>query len=639
MIYVLNKVDSIANILEPQKEKSYWGDLHIQDLKEGIETFEFSTDVDIPTNSTIVLRTSRNELVPFIVQRVNKISNYSRTIHYTCDAEFLELRYSKILEPQLLEGQTPETALSFGLQGTRWQLGDVEVADVKEVHIDEYMNVLKYLRVIAAEFDLELRFRVEFLNSRVSRRYVDFVKKTGLDAGKEIVFGKDLQNIERLEDSSAIVSALYGVGPADDNGNFMTVASVNGGKPYVENKGALDRWGKDGEHRYDIFMPSVDKEGLTPQELLRLTNEELSKRINSIVTYKVDGVDFYDVLGMDHEVVNLGDTVRIKDEGFSPPLYLEARIIRVERSYTDSSRNQYTLGDYVEVDIKTYKYIRDLQKLINKSKESWNAAEENAVQRAQLIIEQTEESINVRVEGVKQTVDGHTTTINQINLDIDGIVLKANQTDTRLGEAEASILVNANGIQQRVSKDDYNGNVIASLINQTATDITIQAEKINLNGITRVASQLNIGEQFDNSSYKSLYFRGGDAVIEVAPYSSGLLLFTITDVNLNNCLKAVNGSGTEFTKPVTSSAPEQGYCGVGGMDSMGTSGAVAGVGVNFKATRKYTPSSVNISSFSGGTNAGFVTTSQITRDGFWLFIGGSGTADVFKYWRGTYSVS
>ncbi len=517
MIYVLNSAGSIANTLEMNKENAYWDDVHIQDLKEGIETYEFVSEVEIPINSTIVLRTPRNELIPFIVQRVNKVSNYSRTIRYECDGEFLELRYTKILEPQILAGQTPETALSFGLQGTRWQVGNVDIADVKTIEIDQYMNVLKYLRTIAEEFNLELRFRVEFLNSQVSRRYVDFVEKTGLDAGKEIVFGKDLQNIERLEDKGAVVTALYGIGPADPNGNYMTIASVNGGKPYLENQAALERWGKEGEHQYDIFTPSVDKENITPQELFALTQAELFRRINSVVQYKVDGVDFYDVFGMQHEDVNLGDTVRIKDEEFSPPLYLEARAIRIERSYTDPTRNQYLLGDYREVDIKTYKYIRDLQKVLNKNKESWNAAEENAVQRAQLIIDQTEESWNAQVVSLQQSVDGHTTAINQINLDIEGIELSASQMDSRLGSVESELSVQAGQISSKVSQTDYNGNTIASLINQTATTIKIEAENINLAGKV-TSNDIRIGKWLTLDVAEGSLLEGG---IQFGQNSSG----------------------------------------------------------------------------------------------------------------------
>lgn len=50
------------------------------------------------------------------------------------------------------------------------------------------------------------------------------------------------------------------------------------------------------------------------------------------------------------------------------------------------------------------------------------------------------------------------------------------------GALKSSITQNANNIASKVSQEDYNGNEIASLINQTATTVQIDAAKINLNG-------------------------------------------------------------------------------------------------------------------------------------------------------------
>jgi len=66
----------------------------------------------------------------------------------------------------------------------------------------------------------------------------------------------------------------------------------------------------------------------------------------------------------------------------------------------------------------------------------------------------------------------------------------------RLSTAESTITQQADLISQKVSKTDYNGNTIASLINQTATTIKIQASKINLVGAVTVLSDItgNLGD-------------------------------------------------------------------------------------------------------------------------------------------------
>jgi len=56
----------------------------------------------------------------------------------------------------------------------------------------------------------------------------------------------------------------------------------------------------------------------------------------------------------------------------------------------------------------------------------------------------------------------------------------------------SSITQNADNINLRVEKTDYDGNTIASLINQTATTIDISANKINLNGVVTMSGLANM---------------------------------------------------------------------------------------------------------------------------------------------------
>ena len=53
---------------------------------------------------------------------------------------------------------------------------------------------------------------------------------------------------------------------------------------------------------------------------------------------------------------------------------------------------------------------------------------------------------------------------------------------------QSQIQQNAESISLKVSQSDYNGNAIASLINQTATTVQIEAQKINLTGAVSISS-------------------------------------------------------------------------------------------------------------------------------------------------------
>lgn len=63
-----------------------------------------------------------------------------------------------------------------------------------------------------------------------------------------------------------------------------------------------------------------------------------------------------------------------------------------------------------------------------------------------------------------------------------------NNSATRIKKAEASIKINADNIESKVSETDFTGNEIVSRVNQTATTFQVDAAKINLNGAVTYSS-------------------------------------------------------------------------------------------------------------------------------------------------------
>src|SRR5690606_24523947 len=51
---------------------------------------------------------------------------------------------------------------------------------------------------------------------------------------------------------------------------------------------------------------------------------------------------------MENKKIRFGDTVRIKDTKFEPPLYLEARIYNQKRDVFTKANKRAGLGDYIE---------------------------------------------------------------------------------------------------------------------------------------------------------------------------------------------------------------------------------------------------------------------------------------------------
>ena len=116
----------------------------------------------------------------------------------------------------------------------------------------------------------------------------------------------------------------------------------------VENDEALERWGRNGRHMWDIYEPQVPDPRASRDIIEEMTRQELEKRITTLIQYEVDAVVIDFLFDRAHEKALLGDTIRVKDPSFNPPLYLDARIIGVKRRPSDRSQKTYILGDFIE---------------------------------------------------------------------------------------------------------------------------------------------------------------------------------------------------------------------------------------------------------------------------------------------------
>ncbi|MGG3808574.1 phage tail spike protein [Geobacillus thermodenitrificans] len=351
MIHVTDsQTDRILAVID---EDSFWNDKHYKSLKDTVETFDFVTFGDrdfsdfLSKRNRIVIPDEDGRYVEFIIENTREYHDFDGVfVEVYTVASYLSLAKAKIISPRTLSDQTPSTAVSYAIGGTEWEAGRIANVGRRTFHIEKYTNPLSFLRTIATEFGLELRFRVEIDHNKVARRYVDLVERVGEWRGREVEFGKDLVGIERKVDDSNIVTALVGLGPERDDGTQIEV--------FVADEDALQRWGRPNPqtgqlmHLIETYEPVVSDEEVTEDRIRELTQNELEKRINSLVEYKADVIDLEKVIGLEHEKFFLGDTVRIKDTFFYPPLYIEARVHTIERSIKENGEKTVTLGDFIE---------------------------------------------------------------------------------------------------------------------------------------------------------------------------------------------------------------------------------------------------------------------------------------------------
>ncbi|MEK4814143.1 phage tail spike protein [Bacillus sp. FSL L8-0287] len=388
------KTSQIVSAIQP---KDYWDDKRHWEIKNNIDTLEFKVFDNTKYAATLmqqnlVLKEVRDgRIVPYVITEVEKDPDDRSVITYASGA-WINLAKDDYIRPQKIEGKTVNEFMDIALVGTKWKRGKTEYAGFHSMTIDEFIDPLSFLKKIASLFELEIIYRVEVVGSRIAGWYVDMVKKRGRETGKEVTLGKDLVGIKRIENSQNICTALIGF-IKKEGGEVLTISDINKGIPYIVDNDAFQRWNEKGKHKFGFYTPETE-EDITPERLLTLMKIELAKRVNTSVSYDVQAQSIGRVFGLAHELINEGDTIRIKDIGFTPKLYLEARAIVGDESHTDPSQDKYAFGDYREITDPN----EELRKIYNRILSSLGSKQELINQLDKLVKDANETANNAKKE-------------------------------------------------------------------------------------------------------------------------------------------------------------------------------------------------------------------------------------------------
>ncbi|MED1406521.1 phage tail spike protein, partial [Bacillus mycoides] len=423
--------------------KDYRDDKRHWEIKNNIDMLDFTVFDGTEQAATLmqqnlVLKEVRGgRIVPYVINDTAKSSD-GRSMTVYASGEWVLLKKAGVIKPQRIESKTVNEFIDMALAGTKWKRGRTEYAGFHTMTIDEFIDPLKFLKDIASLFDLEIVYRAEVVGSRIVGRYVDMVQKRGKDTGKEVTLGKDLNGIVRRENSQNVCTALVGF-VRGENEKIITVESINNGLSYIMDNDAFQRWNENGQHKFGFYTPETEDQNMSPERLMTLMKIELKKRVNSSVQYEVAAID--KIFGLMHEEITEGDIIRIKDTGFTPKLYLVARAIAGDESFTNPSENKYVFGDYVEI-IDTRE---ELQKLYNRIRNSlWDKASNEALKLLEQQLENTSIGFNDRLLAMK-------TSIEETD---EAIRLNAQAVNQNMEKLSSDFKVTAQEVSSKVAKGD-----------------------------------------------------------------------------------------------------------------------------------------------------------------------------------------
>lgn len=222
------------------------------------------------------------------------------------EAEFYDLAYSVRKAEKEFDAATAAEEMAYALADTEWSVGTVEPA-TKRTWICSETNALAILRQTANLHGGDLVFDC-------ANHLVHLYTVYGSDNGALFAYRKNMKSIERVVDTTSLVTRLYAVG-ADG----MTFADINGGKPYVE----------DFTYSKEVRISSLDCSSFTnPYQMLEYARMRLADYSRPTVSYVLNAMDLSVLTAYEHETWALGDYIHVEDEDLG--LSITTRLVRRE---------------------------------------------------------------------------------------------------------------------------------------------------------------------------------------------------------------------------------------------------------------------------------------------------------------------
>ncbi|HAR5657267.1 TPA: hypothetical protein I1452_002504 [Staphylococcus pseudintermedius] len=341
MIHVMNFKGEIVDFIS-QSDNAVFPAVHKRDINERMETFDFTILSERTTymqeRNRIVIQDKNGQYREFIIDRISAdIEGYTEV---ETVASYLEdITKARPYAPGKLEKMTTKQALSDVLKDTGWQVSDATEYDgLRTTSWTSYQTRYDVLLQLCTTYKMMADFYIEVGSNRVDKRLVVLRKRNPLFKGKEITYGKDLTGLKRTVDFSEIKTALLCVGPEPEEGKKRV-------ELVVKDDESQAKYGLPGRYNWGIYEPETEDQNMTEKRLRTLGTTELNKRKSEVITYEVTAIDIEKEYK--HEIVNLGDMVRIKNRDFTPPLYVEAEVISEEYDLI-SKDVTYGFGTYKE---------------------------------------------------------------------------------------------------------------------------------------------------------------------------------------------------------------------------------------------------------------------------------------------------
>lgn len=377
----LQKVAFVDN--SKQSTLNFYNDTWTRSLQTGSSTFEFTVFKKSIKSDTLTQKAysylNERAWVSFkyhdksFIFNVMQVEENEQTIKCYCENLNLEL-INEITNPY-----KATKAMSFAeyceamglLNYTHLSIGINEISDYKRtLEWEGQETKLARLLSLAKRFDAEIEFDTQLNTDSTIKKFSINVYHENDDTHQgvgrirndiSLKYGKNITSITRRVDKTGIFNSIKPTGKRRVKNNkgeeveeVVTISGLDEWKKY--NKDGICEFYQLGAHLVAPISMQLYPSTFThstgeldqyirkdfsydtdnPNELRRLAYNEMKKHCYPAITYEVDG--FVDV--------EIGDTVKIHDEGFNPLLIVQARVSEQKISFSNPSSNKTIFSNF-----------------------------------------------------------------------------------------------------------------------------------------------------------------------------------------------------------------------------------------------------------------------------------------------------
>lgn len=236
------------------------------------------------------------------------------------EAQFYDLATASRVSAKDWKQVTAGEVMTTALAGTGWTVGVANVTTLRTYETEE-TNPLALLRTVQENHGGDLVFDN-------NAKKVSLVTQSGRTQGVGFFYGRGLNEARRISDTTALVTRLH-----VKNEDGLTIASVNDGKPYI------DDFGFTSDVRVDTYE---FKSGTAPFTMLEMAQVMLAKRARPEYSYELKVSDLSVQSGAQFDRFGVGDVVTVVDNELG--ISEAQRIVRLEYDVVSPWDSEITLS-------------------------------------------------------------------------------------------------------------------------------------------------------------------------------------------------------------------------------------------------------------------------------------------------------